>query len=64
VIIWRGERNSHDMHNISYILIHAQKVIMYLHTDNSSQRSTDVDNVNITQVSGEKVMSLDFYIYV
>jgi len=52
------------MHNISYILIHAQKVIMYLHTDNSSQPSTDVDNVNITQVSGEKVMSLDFYIYV
>ena len=37
---------------------------MYLHTDNSSQPSTDVDNVNITQVSGEKVMSLDFYIYV
>ena len=39
------------------------KIIMYWYIDNSWEPCTDVANVNIMQVSGKKVIPLNFYIH-
>ena len=62
VIIWGEKKTSHNIHKVNYILIHAQKVITYLHIYNSWGPCTEMWIMwTLRKSVGKKVIPHNFY---